>query len=95
MSVLIKDHMQCLCLKQLHTRDVPIIDAHLSGYLINRECEYQYSNLLMTFEASLAAVCYNYHRSPTGIQSGNRRWYGLVYLVYKNAGSPRARPRKQ
>ena len=37
----------------------------------------------------------NYHLSPNGIPSGNRRWYGLVYLVYKNAGLPRARLRKQ
>jgi len=37
----------------------------------------------------------NCHLSPNGIPSGNRRWYGLVYLVYKNAGSPRTRPRKQ
>jgi len=36
----------------------------------------------------------NYHLSPNGIPSGNRRWYGLVYLVDMNAGSPRARPRK-
>jgi len=25
----------------------------------------------------------NNHLSPNGIQSGNQRWYGLVYLVYK------------
>jgi len=37
----------------------------------------------------------NYHLSPNGIPSGNRRWYGLVYLVYKNADSPGARPREQ
>jgi len=35
----------------------------------------------------------NYYLSPNGIQSGNRRWYGLAYLVYKRAGSHRARPR--
>jgi len=23
-----------------------------------------------------------YHLSPSGIPSGNQRWYGLVYLVY-------------
>ena len=37
----------------------------------------------------------NYHLSPNGILSGNRRRYGLVYLVDKKADSPRARPRKQ
>jgi len=37
----------------------------------------------------------NYDLSPNGISSGNRRCYGLVYLVYKNAGSPRARPREE
>jgi len=30
-----------------------------------------------------------YHLSPNGIPRGNRRWYGLVYFVYKNAGSHR------
>ena len=25
----------------------------------------------------------HYHLSPNGIPSGNQRWYGLVYLVYK------------
>jgi len=25
----------------------------------------------------------NYHLSPNSIPSGNQRWYGLVYLVYK------------
>ena len=29
----------------------------------------------------------NYHLSPNGIPRGSQRWYGLVYLVYKNAGS--------
>jgi len=28
----------------------------------------------------------NYNLSPNGIPSGNRRSYGFVYLVYKNAG---------
>ena len=29
-------------------------------------------------------VSYNdYHLSPNSILSGNQRWYGLVYLVYK------------
>jgi len=37
----------------------------------------------------------NYDLSPNGIPSGNRSWHGLLYLVYKNAGSPRARPRKE
>jgi len=25
----------------------------------------------------------DYHLRPNGIPSGNQRWYGLVYLVYK------------
>ena len=25
----------------------------------------------------------DYHLSPNGIPSGTQRWYGLVYLVYK------------
>ena len=25
----------------------------------------------------------NYHLSPNGIPSGNQRWYGLVYVLYK------------
>jgi len=25
----------------------------------------------------------DYHLSPNGISSGNQRWYGLIYLVYK------------
>jgi len=29
----------------------------------------------------------NYHLSPNGIPRGSERWYGLVYLVYKNAGA--------
>jgi len=31
----------------------------------------------------------NYHLSPNGVPRGSQRWYGLVYLVYKNAGSPK------
>jgi len=37
----------------------------------------------------------NYHLSPNGISRGNRRWDGLVSFGYKNAGLPRAKPRKQ
>jgi len=33
----------------------------------------------------------NYHLSPNGIPRGSQRWYGLVYLVYKNAGSPKGK----
>jgi len=25
----------------------------------------------------------DYNLSPNGIQSGNQRWYGLVYFLYK------------
>jgi len=25
----------------------------------------------------------DYHLSPNGKPSGNQRWYGLVYLIYK------------
>ena len=30
----------------------------------------------------------NYHLSSNGIPRGSQRWHGLVYFVYKNAGSP-------
>jgi len=33
----------------------------------------------------------NYHLSPNGIPRGSQRWYGLVYLVYKNTGSPKGK----
>jgi len=33
----------------------------------------------------------NYHLSPNGIRRGSQRRYGLVYLVYKNAGSPKGK----
>jgi len=33
----------------------------------------------------------NYHLSPNGIPRGIQRWYGLVNLVYKNAGSPKGK----
>jgi len=33
----------------------------------------------------------NYHLSPNGIPRGSERWYGLVYLVYKNAGLPKGK----
>jgi len=33
----------------------------------------------------------NYHLSTNGIPQGSQRWYGLVYLVYKNAGSPKGK----
>ena len=36
----------------------------------------------------------HYHLSPNGIPSGNRRWYGLVYILYKIAGKPRIRARE-
>jgi len=47
--------------------------------------------LVICVAISSAAGCndptigsYNdYHLSPNGIPSGNQRWYGLVYLVYK------------
>ena len=33
----------------------------------------------------------NYHVSPNGIPRGSRGWYGRVYFVYKNAGSPKGK----
>ena len=33
----------------------------------------------------------NYHLRPNGIPRGSQRSYGLVYLVYKDAGSPKGK----
>jgi len=35
----------------------------------------------------------HYHLCPNGIQRGNQRWYGPVYII-QIAGKPRIRPRQ-
>jgi len=58
-------------------------------YTCSSNCIEEWSAEFRMF--SLITLCndptigsYNdYHLSPNGIPSGNQRWYGLVYLVYK------------